>query len=195
MKMDTNPISSLVRLNMFCKLMEKLLFFPILIIILEMISPVLFYLCGVRRDMVWNYSDYSILIVHSINIDLTKLSTWQMALVISIDTFIIAIFAYAFILLRLLFLSYSKSEYFSVSSATYLCKFAKSLVAWVMMQLLAEPLISFIASLNYPPSERYFMLSFNGKDLLLLFPSLSIMIISLILKKVCQINEKLNSAV
>ncbi|MFQ1012116.1 hypothetical protein ACFX2U_04550 [Gilliamella apicola] len=77
-----------------------------------------------------------------------------------------------------------------MSSANYCYKFGTTLVIWEVIQLITEPLSSLILSFNNDPSERYISLSFTSEDLMLLFPSISIIIFGQILKKTCQITEE-----
>lgn len=192
--MNTNIFQSQSqsRLNKYCKLIALLTFIPIITILIGMVSPLLFYFFDIH-NIGLESGGYSFFIAHSADssdIDPTKLSTWQAVLVTLIDTIIIAILVYAFFQLRLLFLSYSKSDYFSVSSANYCYKFGTALVIWEVIQLITGPLSSLILSFNNDPSERYISLSFTSEDLMLLFPSISIMIVGQILKKACQIAEE-----
>lgn len=194
--MNTNisQSQSQSRLNKYCKLMALLTFIPIITILIGMVSPLLFYFFDIH-NIGLNSGGYSFFITHSMgdgnaDIDISRLSLWQAVSATLIDTIIIAILAYGFVQLRLLFLSYSKADYFSVKSANYCYAFGKALVIWEVLQLLSEPLLSFILTLNNHFPDRYISISFESSDLILLFPSISIMIIGQILKKACQIAEE-----
>ncbi|OCG21591.1 hypothetical protein A9G11_00210 [Gilliamella sp. wkB108] len=188
--MNTDMTKSYSRLNLYCKFMALLTAIPILAMLIGSLSPLLFYFFDIT-NIGLDSGGYSFFISGALDdVDPKTLSLWQATLATLIDTLSILILAYAFYQLRLLFLNYSQSEYFSEKSSNHCYIFGKMLVIWSIFGILSEPLLTFILTFNRDPAERYISFSFTGDDVMTLFPAISIMLIGQILKKACQIAEE-----
>lgn len=186
--MNTDITKDQSRLNQYCKFMTILILLPILCMLVGSVSPLLFYFFN-THNIGLESSGYSFFISTIVDgIDPTKLTFWQASLATLIDTAKIIILICAFYQLRLLFVNYSQSYYFSVKSAGYCYKFGKLLVVWTAIGLLSEPLLTLILSFNQP--ERYFSISFTSEDFMTLLLAVSIMLIGQILKKACQLADE-----
>ncbi|OCG06896.1 hypothetical protein A9G13_07855 [Gilliamella sp. wkB178] len=188
--MNTDLTQKYSRLNLYCKFMALLTIIPILSTLIGALSPLLFYFFD-TTNIGLDSGGYSFFISNGISeVDPKSLSLWQATLATLIDTLLILILSYAFYQLRLLFLNYSQSEYFSEKSASHCYTFGKMLVIWSIFGILSEPVLTLILTFNNDPSERYISFSFTSEDIMTLFPAISIMLIGQILKKACQIAEE-----
>lgn len=158
---------------------------PIICIFIGCFSPLLFYFfniqnIGLDSD---NYSLFSSYVGFDTNTE--TLTWWQAALATCIDTLPIVILLYGFYQLRLQFICYAKAEYFTVNASNHCYNFGKALVAWVVLGVIFEPLLSLILTLNN--EEKFINVSLTGDDIITFFPALCIMIIGRILLKASQI--------
>ncbi|XKM13096.1 DUF2975 domain-containing protein [Orbaceae bacterium ac157xtp] len=177
------------RLNSYCNFMAIATLIPILCTLIGCVSPFLFYFCN-TPNIGLESEGYSFFISRSLSVEVNpeQLTFWQAGVATVADTLQIGILVYAFYQLRLLFLSYSHSQYFTVASATLCYNFGRALVIWVILGFIFEPILSPI--LSYNTENPMVTVSFTSDDLMTLFPALSIMIIGQILKKACQIAEE-----
>lgn len=188
--MNTDMKDNYSRLNLYCKFMALLTVIPILSTLIGSLSPLLFYFFNIA-NIGLDSGGYSFFVSRVVeNVDPENLSMWQAMSATLIDTLSILILAYAFYQLRLLFLNYSQSEYFSETSTNHCYIFGKMLVIWSILGILSEPVLSLILTFNNDPSERYISFSFTSDDVMTLFPAVSIMLIGQILKKACKIAEE-----
>ncbi|WP_167370298.1 DUF2975 domain-containing protein [Gilliamella mensalis] len=187
--MNTDMAKTHSRLNQYCRFMALLTLIPILIMLISSIFPFLYYFFDMQ-NIGLEFGGFSFIQSGIDNVDPKSLSGWQATIATLIDTSLIFILAYAFYQLRLLFIYYSQSQYFSVKSANRCYVFGKLLVFWVVISFLSEPLLTMILTYNQESSARYFSISFSSDDIITLFPAMSIMLIGQILKKACQLAEE-----
>ncbi|MCX8643043.1 MULTISPECIES: DUF2975 domain-containing protein [unclassified Gilliamella] len=185
--MNTTLARSNLRLNQYCRFMVLLTTLIIIVMLIGALSPLLYYFFNIENIGLAS-GGYSFFISNSVDVDPTELEPWQAFLATLIDTVEIFILIYAFYQLRLLFLKYSQSDFFSERSANHCYIFGKMLVIWSIVSILSEPLLTLILSFNQ--AERYFSFSFTSDDIMVLFPAISIMVIGQILKKACQLAEE-----
>ena len=185
--MYTDMTKTHSRLNQYCRIMALLTLIPILILLIGAISPFLYYFFD-RQDI--GLVGFTFSSGGWENVDPVSLSGWQAAIATLMDTSLILLLVYAFYQLRLLFINYSQSEYFSVKSANHCYIFGKLLVCWVVISFLSEPLLTTILTYNQEESARYFSISFSSDEIITLFLAISIMLIGQILKKACQLAEE-----
>ncbi|MCO6553357.1 MAG: DUF2975 domain-containing protein [Gilliamella sp.] len=187
--MNTDMTKTHSRLNQYCRFMALLTLIPILILLLGTISPFLYYFFDIP-NLGLEFAGFSFFTSGGDYVDPKSLAGWQAAIATLMDTSLILLLVYAFYQLRLLFINYSQSEYFSVKSANHCYIFGKLLVCWVVISFLSEPLLTTILTYNQEESARYFSISFSSDEIITLFLAISIMLIGQILKKACQLAEE-----
>lgn len=179
--MSTATINT--RLKRYCQFMAIITLIPLFSAMIACFSPLLFYFFCMN-NIGLDSDGYSLFVSTTINVNPTTLVFWQTALATLLDTLPIVALTYGFYQLRLLFVSYSQMQYFSIKSSNYCYNFGKALVAWVVLGFIFEPLLSIITTFY---SDRFISVSLTSDDLITLFPALSIMIIGHVLKQASQI--------
>lgn len=172
-------------LNSYANYAAWFTFIPIVCIFIACFSPLLFYFFNINNIGLGS-EGYSLFVTNRIESDPTQLKFWQSILATLLDTLPILILLYGFYQLRLQFVCYANGDYFSVKASNYCYNFGKSLVAWVVLGIMFEPVLSLILSANSPQGLEI-TISLSSDDIIIFFPALSIMIIGQILKKACQI--------
>ncbi|MFQ1017923.1 DUF2975 domain-containing protein [Gilliamella sp. BG7] len=187
--MNTDMTKTHSRLNQYCRFMALLTLIPILILLIGAMSPFLYYFFDIQ-NIGLEFAGFSFFTSGEDYVDSKSLAGWQATIATLMETSLILILIYAFYQLRLLFINYSQSEYFSVKSANHCYIFGKLLVCWEVIRFLSEPLLTMILTYNQDASARYFSISFSSDDIITLFIAISIMLIGQILKKACQLDEE-----
>ena len=187
--MNTDMTKTHSRLNQYCQFMTLLTLIPILILLISAVSPLLYYFFDIP-NLGLEFAGFSFFTSGEDYVDPKSLAGWQATIATLMETSLILILIYAFYQLRLLFVNYSQSKYFSVKSANHCYIFGKLLVCWVVIRFLSEPLLTIILTYNRDASARYFSISFSSDDIITLFIAISIMLIGQILKKACQLAEE-----
>ncbi|MCX8649937.1 DUF2975 domain-containing protein [Gilliamella sp. B2776] len=185
--MNTTLARSNLCLNRYCRFMALLTTLVIITMLIGAFAPLLFYFFNIENIGLGS-AGYSFFISNSVDVDPTELDFWQALLAVIIDTAKILILVYAFYQLKLLFVKYSQSDFFSERSTNHCYIFGKMLVTWSIFNILSEPLLTLI--LSFKQTERYFSFSLSSGDIMVLFPAISIMLIGQILKKACQLAEE-----
>ncbi|HDG1693116.1 TPA: DUF2975 domain-containing protein [Kluyvera georgiana] len=126
----------------------------------------------------------------ALNVSLRTLPWWQAAGVGVISLLVMAPLCYSLYQLRSLFKAYAQRNYFSASSAQYMSRVGGSLVVWTVMNLLADPVISYWLTLLNPPGEREILFGFELQHIIWIFISLCVMAVAKILEKASVLYEE-----
>lgn len=171
-------------LNRYSSYIAWFTLIPIICTFIACFSPLLYYFFNLH-NIGLDSGGFSLFTSNGLDIDVEKIVWWQALLATLIDTIPIIILLFGFYQLRMQFMCYTNGEYFTVKSTKYCYNFGKSIVAWVILDIIFEPILSLILTAN--DAETIISVSLGSEDIIVLFPAFSIMIIGLILKKACQI--------
>ncbi len=158
---------------------------PIICIFVGCFLPLLFYFFNIEK-FGFDSRDYDLFFSYTgFDTNIETLTWWQATLATLIDSLPIVILLYGFNQLRLQFICYANGEYFTVNASYHCYNFGKALVAWVVLGVIFEPLLSLILTMTN--EEKSIYVSLTVDDIITFFPALCIMIIGRILLKASQI--------
>lgn len=126
----------------------------------------------------------------ALNISLRELPWWLAAGVGVISLLVMVPLCYSLYQLRSLFKAYACRNYFSACSAQHMSRVGASLGIWTVMDLLADPVLSFWLSLVNPPGEREIVFGFELHHIVWIFISLCVMAVAKILEKASILYEE-----
>lgn len=98
--------------------------------------------------------------------------------------------SYGLYQLRVLFHTYSKGDYFSTNAARLLGSVGKSIIIWIILNILCEPLLSYWLTFQEPIGNRVIFVSIDFQYIAAVFFAFCVILISEILKKASIINAE-----
>lgn len=178
------------RLAMFCRRMAILTLWLTIIMLALNVAVWLFpTLASVEGGYGFAFS-LSNQLISSLNQDLSTFPWWQRLGAILISSVPLLSLSAGLLNLRSLFTNYSSRDYFSVSSSRYLEKMGQSVVLWVVLNFLCEPLLSIWMTMREPVGQRLISLSVDSSAVVALFLAACIIVIARILRRASEISAE-----
>lgn len=92
--------------------------------------------------------------------------------------------------LRRLFQGYARGEYFSPVAASHLGKGGRAVLAWVVLKLLCEPLLSAWLTMAQPPGHRMVTLTIGTGTVVALFLAACVTVVAYILGRASELAQE-----
>lgn len=122
--------------------------------------------------------------------NIMALSWWKAAGAIVLTSIPLVALSVGLLNLRSLFKEYAQGLYFSSTSSVYLERVGRSVLLWVLLSFLAEPLLGLWLSLGAPVGQRFFSLSIQSSELVSIFVAICIMLIARILRRAAAVDQE-----
>lgn len=115
---------------------------------------------------------------------------WQTLGAVLISSVPLLAMVYGLLHVRALFAQYAQGQYFSATAYQHLEKLGRSLVAWVVLNFLCEPLLSVWLSMRAEPGQRILSLSLDPMALGVVFLSVCLIAIARILQRASDLHAE-----
>ncbi|WP_434777076.1 DUF2975 domain-containing protein [Neisseria sp. Ec49-e6-T10] len=122
-------------------------------------------------------------LISGFDVNILAFPWWQKIGGVVLSSIPLLILANGLYQLYLLFQNFSQGQYFSVTSANYLGKVGRSVMLWVVLDFLCEPLLSMWMTINAASGDHLITLSITASSLVALFLAGCITIIAHILRQ------------
>jgi len=126
----------------------------------------------------------------SLEVDLQTCPWWQRLGALLLSSIPLLALARGLLHLRRLFQGYARQDYFSSAAAMHLGQLGRGVLAWALLNVLCEPLLSLWLTLQKPAGEHVITLSLQGLDVAALFLAACITMIAHILQKASELDAE-----
>lgn len=173
----------------YCQLMSIM---TLIIMILLVVINLSIWFLPLHESPFFNLGGFSFSLSDGLltylEIEPSSLVRWQLLVGIVLSSVPLLVLVMGLWYLYRLFQCYRQGNYFLVTAAVLLGKVGKAVCIWVILNFLAEPLLTLCLTLYQP--EKLITLSFTFNDAVILFMAGCIMMIAHILYKASEINTE-----